>query len=129
MVTSRAVAPQGVAAPVANYALGVSTTHATRWLHTSGIVPVSPDGTVPSGAPAQADAIWHTVYALLHEADMTVEHVVSITTYVVAGNDLGPVMAARDEALKGHLCASTLVYVTQLAQPAWQVEIAIIAAA
>ncbi len=54
-------------------------------------------------------------------------NVVSVTTYVVPGQDLGVVMAERDRALKGRLAASTLVVVSELAQPEWKVEVAVIA--
>ena len=54
--------------------------------------------------------------------------IVSVTTYVVEGEELGPVMAARDQALGMHRAASTLVTVPSLAQPAWKLEIAIVAA-
>jgi len=37
-------------------------------------------------------------------------------------------MAARDRALGGRRVASTLVTVAALAQPAWQMEIALVAA-
>mgnify|MGYP000732910099 CR=1 FL=1 len=53
---------------------------------------------------------------------------VSYTTYAVAGQQLGPVMAARDAALQGHLCASTLITVPALVKPQWKVEVAVIAA-
>ena len=58
-----------------------------------------------------------------------VTDIVSITTYVVAGQELGPVMAARDAAFGGHLAASTLVTVPALARPEWLVEVAVVAAA
>jgi len=51
-----------------------------------------------------------------------------VTTYVVAGSDLAPVMAARDIGLAGHRAASTLLTVPALARPEWGMEIAIIAA-
>ena len=54
--------------------------------------------------------------------------IVSVTTYVVPGQNLAAVMAARDRFLDGHLAASTLVIVPELAQPAWRVEIAVVAA-
>lgn len=59
---------------------------------------------------------------------MEVKDIVSVTTYVVHGEDLAAVMAARDRALSGHLAASTLVTVPALARPEWRVEIALIAA-
>ncbi len=105
-------------------------------LHTSGIGPVLPDGTVPDALDLQAGAVWATLLGLLAEADMTVADVVSVTTYAVgdpgAGdrfrNDLGLIMAARDEALAGHRCSSTLVPVAALASPEWKMEIAVVAA-
>ena len=59
---------------------------------------------------------------------MAVDDIVSVTTYVVAGEDLRPVMAARDTALGDHRAASTLVTVPELAQSTWRLEVAIIAA-
>lgn len=53
----------------------------------------------------------------------------SITTYVVVGNDLNPVMHARDVAMGRHMAASTLVTVPALAQPQWKLEISFVAAA
>jgi enamine deaminase RidA (YjgF/YER057c/UK114 family) len=59
---------------------------------------------------------------------MSPTDVVSVTTYVVHGEDLAPVMAARDRALGGHRVASTLVTVPALARPEWRLEIALVAA-
>lgn len=106
-----------------------------RLLHTSGIGPVRPDGSVPDDLAEQARTIWSTLLALVAEANLSLTDVVSVTTYVVVGNDpaedrraaLGTVMAARDAALGGHRCASTLVPVPALAAPSWKLEIAIVA--
>ena len=54
--------------------------------------------------------------------------IVSVTTYVVVGEPLADVMAARDEFLGGHRAASTLVTVPELARPQWRMEVAIVAA-
>jgi 2-iminobutanoate/2-iminopropanoate deaminase len=66
---------------------------------------------------------------MLAEAAMTPTHIVSVTTFVTPGHDLGPVMAVRDRVLGGHRAASTLVVVAALAQPAWLMEIQVVAAA
>ena len=100
-----------------------------RWLHTSGVVPVDADGTVPEALQDQARIIWRNLVAMLAEAAMEPHHVVSVVTYVVEGEELATAMAERDNALAGHLAASTLVVVPSLAQPAWKMEIAMIAAA
>lgn len=122
------IRPATIAPPAANYAHAILVEQATRWLHTSGVVPVAPDGTVPEPLDAQARQVWANVGALLAEAGMAAADIVSITTYVVAGEPLAPVMAARDEFMAGHRPASTLLTVPALAQAAWRLEIAIVAA-
>ena len=59
----RIIAPAAVAAPAANYAHARLTTGATRWLHTSGVVPIAPDGSVPASIEAQAEVIWENLLA------------------------------------------------------------------
>jgi len=129
----RKLAPEGMATPAANYAHAVVSEGTTRMMHSSGIVPTQPDGTVPASIGEQAAVIWSSIRALLDEAEMVPTDIVSVTTYVVASlvdtGALGIVMAARDEALGGHEAASTLVTVPVLAQPAWKMEIAVVATA
>ncbi|CAN5502231.1 RidA family protein [soil metagenome] len=127
---NRQLAPAAIAPPAANYALAVVSERAAAWLHTSGIVPIRPDGSVPSEIGEQADVVWANLQAILAEAGMTAEDVVSITTYVVVDHvvSLSQVMAARDRALQAHRAASTLVTVPALARPEWKLEIALIAA-
>ena len=98
-------------------------------VHTSGVVPTRPDGTVADEIGEQARTVWSTILTLLADADMGPSNIVSVTTYAVVGEELGAVMAARDEALGGHLAASTLVTVPALANPAWKMEIAVVATA
>lgn len=122
------IRPADIAAPAANYAHAVLTDRAGRWLHTSGVVPIAPDGSTPDSLAEQAAVVWANVAAMLRDAGMEPSDVVSITTYVVVGEDLAPVMAARDRALAGHRAASTLVTVPALARPEWRMEVALIAA-
>lgn len=121
--------PSSIAPPAADYHHAVLTTGATRWLHTSGVVPNDPDGATPDAIGDQADLVWSNIAAMLVEARMAPSDIVSVTTYAVVGEDLGPVMAARDRFLAGHRAASTLVAVPALAQPQWKMEIAVVAAA
>src|SRR5687768_11162550 len=115
-----------MAAPAANYAHAVLVEQPTRLLHTSGVVPVRSDGTVPHDLREQAGVVWSNIAALLADAGMAATDVVSVTTYVVVGelSRMGEVMAERDRALGGHRAASTLVTVPALARPEWKVEIA-----
>lgn len=123
------IRPTDIAAPAANYAHAVLTESAARWLHTSGVVPVAHDGSTPDSLAEQAALVWINIAAMLRDAAMVATNVVSVTTYVVVGEDLATVMAARDTALGGHRAASTLVTVPALARPEWRMEIAVVAAA
>lgn len=126
---NRELAPADLAPPAANYAHAMLSEiePGARMLHTSGVVPTRLDGRVPESLAEQAATIWQSLLTLLTEADMEPSDIVSVTTYVVVGEDLGTVMSARDRVLGGHRAASTLVTVPALAQPAWRLEIAIVA--
>lgn len=125
---NRTVSPTTIAPPAANYAHAVLSESPSRWLHTSGVVPVAPDGSTPDDVGAQAQVVWMNIAAMLADAGMTATDIVSVVTYAVVGEPLGAVMAARDEFLDGHLAASTLVTVPELAQSHWRMEVAIVAA-
>ena len=125
---NREIAPPRIAPPAAQYAHGVLVEQPQRWVYTAGVVPFAPDGTIPEDLRDQADTVWGNIGLILAEAGMTPSDIVSVTTYVVAGESLPDVMAARDRALAGHRAASTLIPVPALARPEWKVEIAVVAA-
>lgn len=125
---NRTVSPATIAVPAASYAHAVLTESPSAWLHTSGVVPIASDGSTPGDVGQQAEVVWANIAAILDDAGMRATDIVSVTTYVVVGEPLGPVMAARDTFLDGHLAASTLVTVPELAQPQWRMEVAIVAA-
>ncbi len=120
--------PASIAPPAAAYAHAVLSEGTTTMLHTAGVVPVAPDGSVPEGLADQARVVWLNIEAILAEAGFGITDIVSMTTYVVAGANLALVMSARDEVMKEHRAASTLVYVPALARPQWLVEVAVVAA-
>jgi 2-iminobutanoate/2-iminopropanoate deaminase len=127
---NRPLAPDSIAPPAANYAHGVHVAGATEWVHTSGVVPTAPDGTVPEDVGDQAEVVWANIAAILAEGGFDGGDVVSVTTYVVVDEmaSLGAVMGARDRALQGRRVASTLVTVPALADTRWKMEIAVVAA-
>jgi 2-iminobutanoate/2-iminopropanoate deaminase len=127
---NREIAPSTIAPPAANYAHAVLSEGAARMLHTSGVVPIGLDGAVPATIDEQAAVVWANIAAIVEEAGMALDDIVSVTTYVVVDllGALGAVMGARDRALGGRKVASTLVTVPALARPEWKVEIAVVAA-
>jgi enamine deaminase RidA (YjgF/YER057c/UK114 family) len=131
---NRPIQPATLAPPAANYAHAVLTERPAAWLHTSGVVPIAPDGSTPDDVGEQATIVWANIAEMLAAAAMEPTDVVSVTTYVVGGPgadltaDLAKVMKVRDAALVNHRAASTLVTVPALARPEWKVEISIVAA-
>ena len=67
---NRIVAPADIAPPAANYAHAIVSEGARKWLHTSGVVPTRPDGTVPAAIETQAEVVWANLLAMLSEAGM-----------------------------------------------------------
>jgi 2-iminobutanoate/2-iminopropanoate deaminase len=126
------IRPESMAPPAAQYAHAVAVDGARRLVFTSGVVPTMPDGTVPAGVEGQVRVVWANLLNILREAGLGVTNIASITTYVVAADDLNDrlasVMAVRDEVMGSHRAASTLVTVPALARAEWQVEISLVAA-
>ena len=127
-MSNRPIEPTSIAPPAAAYRHAVLSERPERVLHTSGVVPIRPDGTVPDDLAEQAATVWSNIAAMLAEAGLAASDVVSVTTYAVPGQDLPVVMAARDAFFAGHRAASTLVVVAALARPEWKVEISVVAA-
>jgi enamine deaminase RidA (YjgF/YER057c/UK114 family) len=75
--------PASVAAPFGPYSHAVEVPERSRLLYISGEVGVLPDGTVPEGIEAQAEACWRNIIAILADAGMGVADLVKITTYLV----------------------------------------------
>ena len=88
---NRSITSASIAPPAANYAHAVLTTTATRWLHTSGVVPPAADGTVPATIEDQAKAVWSNIGAMLDETFNTVAVSVVVNRKKIAefeGEDL-----------------------------------------
>jgi enamine deaminase RidA (YjgF/YER057c/UK114 family) len=64
--------PNTVAAPFGPYSHAVEVPEGSRLLYISGEVGVMPDGTVPNGIEAQAEACWRDLIAILADAGMGV---------------------------------------------------------
>ena len=122
------VNPRELAPPTANYSHAYVSPAGSSLIHTSGVVPVRRDGSVPAGIVDQVEVVWANIRTILGAAGFLMSEVVSVTTYVVAGEDLGHVMAAARSRDGRARPASTLVVVPELARPEWRVEIAVVAA-
>ena len=99
----------------------------TELLFISGQLGVRPDGSTPSSIGEQADQVFSNIVALLRAHDLEPTDIIKLTTFMVAGQDGNAVRAARLKHLGSHRPASTAVFVSQLVDPAWFVEVEAIA--
>lgn len=127
-MTHKLLNPATVHAPMGAYSHAVAVPAGTETLFISGQVGARPDGSHPATVGEQADQALANIVAILAANAMGVEHIVKLTTYVVAGQPIADVRAARLKYLGDHKPASTAVYVAALVAPEWLVEIEAVAA-
>ena len=88
-----------------------------------------PDGVVPEAIETQAEACWRNIIAILADAEMEVQDLVKITTYLVRPEDVAAAGAARAKHFGDARPGSATIIVKALVNPLWLIEIAAIAAA
>ena len=120
--------PSGVHAPLGLYSHTVSVPAGTELIYLSGQLGVRPDGSTPASIEEQADQVFANIVALLNAHGLDATSIVKLTTFMVAGHDGDAVRAARVKHLGAHRPASTAVFVSQLVDPAWFVEVEAVAA-
>jgi 2-iminobutanoate/2-iminopropanoate deaminase len=120
--------PSSVHAPLGLYSHTVSVPAGTELLFISGQLGVRPDGTTPATIAEQADQVFSNIVSLLRAHGLEPTDIIKLTTFMVAGQDGDAVRAARLKHLGSHRPASTAVFVSELVDPAWFVEVEAIAA-
>ena len=121
--------PGTLAAPFGPYSHAVEVPEGSRLLYISGEVGVLPDGRLPAGIEAQAEACWRNIEAILADARMSVADLVKITTYLVRPEDVAPAGAARARHFGDARPGSATIIVKALVNPEWLIEIEAVAAA
>ena len=120
--------PDMVAAPYGPYSHAVEVPGGSRLLYISGEIGVQPDGVVPEGIEAQAEALWKNLIAILEDAGMGIGDLVKITTFLVNVKDAAAAGAARAKYFGDARPGSATVIVKALLQPSWLIEIEAVAA-
>jgi 2-iminobutanoate/2-iminopropanoate deaminase len=127
-MTIRYSNPVGVHAPLGLYSHTVSVPEGSELIFLSGQLGVRPDGSAPTTIEEQADQVFANIVALLKAHGLEATSIIKLTTFMVAGHDGDAVRAARLRHLGFHRPASTAVFVSQLVDPAWFVEVEAVAA-
>ena len=120
--------PPTVHAPGGAYSHSAVVPAGTDLVFLAGQVGVRPDGSLPTTIAEQAEQAFANISALLAAHGLDAGALVKVTMFVVAGQDLQAVRAARAKLFGTHRPASTAVFVSQLADPAWHVEVEAVAA-
>lgn len=120
--------PKTVPAPAGNYVQAVEVRDRQRWLHISGQIGVTPDGTVLQGFEAQCEQALKNLIACLEAAGMSLDDLVKVTILMTRQEDVPVYRAVRKRVLNGAEIASTLMIVAGLVSPDFLIEIEGIAA-
>ena len=124
----RAITPNTINPPLANYSHAVEVPPNARRLYLSGQVGIAPDGTIPASCAEQAELCFANILAILAEAGMGPGDLVRLNTYLLDPADRAAYGAARDRHVGTPPPASTLVIVRALARPEFKIEVEAIAA-
>jgi len=114
--------PPTVRAPT-GYSHAIVVQGAERRLVMSGQVGVALDGSVPATGEGQIVQALANLRAVLEANDMSVHNVVRITTFLTDRTLLTAYRAARATVFADHAPASTLLFISGLADPRFMVEI------
>lgn len=116
--------------PFSNYAQAVEVASGTRQLFIAGQVGAEPGtGRIPESAEEQHRLAWANVLGILKAAGMDHRNIVDARVFITDRSQVGLYRQVRDEVLKGHKAAATLLVVAGLADPRLVMEVTVIAAA
>jgi enamine deaminase RidA (YjgF/YER057c/UK114 family) len=120
--------PATLSKPFSRYTHVVTAPEGCRWVHISGQVGATVEGTVPDGFEAQARQTWANVLAAIRAGGMDIKDIVKANIFLTRREDIQASRSIRDEVLQGHAPASTMLLVSGLALPSLLLEIEVVAA-
>ena len=115
--------PDNMAAPVAAYSQCARVTAGSELIFLAGQVGLRPDGSLPPTIGEQAAQTFANVVRALEANGLTTANLVKINTYVVQGQPVAEIRAARQTALGDARPASTMIYVPALVDPKFLIEV------
>ncbi|MBY5347594.1 RidA family protein [Rhizobium leguminosarum] len=117
----------GIYAASPDYIHALEVRQPSRLLFVSGTMGLDQQGMAAADLEGQLELIWSNLRAILTSADMTVDNVVRLTSYLRDGTFMEANQNARVRALGGRAVPTTALIVETLRDD-WLVEIEIIAA-
>jgi enamine deaminase RidA (YjgF/YER057c/UK114 family) len=118
---------EGVYAASSDYVHALEVRNAERLLFVAGTMGLDPSGVPGTSLAVQLELIWSNIRAILASADMTVDNIVRLTSYLRDASYAESNGAARVAALGGRVIPTTAIVAETLVSE-WLVEIEVIAA-
>ena len=118
----------GVYAPTPDYAHAVELRGTQRLLLTAGTMGLDPSGAAGASLDEQLALVWDNLRAILAAADMTVDDIVRVRSYLRDAGYAEANASARQAALGGRVVPTTAIVVGTLSDD-WLIELEIVAAA
>ncbi|MFH8370593.1 RidA family protein [Streptomyces sp. NPDC018031] len=118
---------EGVYPATDDYVHAMEVRGADRLLFVAGTMGLDPAGKPGADLEAQLELIWSNIRAILASADMTVDNIVRLTSYLRDPGYAEANAAARTAALGGRPVPTTAIVATTLVSD-WLVEIEVVAA-
>ena len=119
---------EGVYAATGDYAHAIEVRAPQRFLFLSGTMGLDPAGVPGASLAEQLDLVWSNIRAILAGAEMTVDNIVRLTSYLRDASFAEENAAARVAALGGRLVPTTAIVAETLVSE-WLIEIEVVAAA
>lgn len=114
--------------PFSNYSQAVEVDPGSRIIAVSGQVGVDLDGNLAKTEAGQHEQTWANIFDILKANGMGPQNIIDVTAYLTSQTGVPIYREARDKMLGEARPASTLLIVSGLANPAWKVEITVMAA-
>ncbi len=111
---------------VGPYAQALEVFDTSRRLYISGQPPVDRHGIVPTTFTGQAETVWQNIVAQLRAANMSVENLVKVTSYLTDRSHIMENRDVRKSFLGNHTPALTVV-LAGMFDESWLLEIEAIA--
>jgi enamine deaminase RidA (YjgF/YER057c/UK114 family) len=123
------IATDAAPKPFSNYAQAIETPPGARMLFVAGQVGADPSGKIPENPEQQHRLAWANVLGILKAAGMDHRNIVDARVFITDRSHVGLYRQIRDEVLKGHKAAATLLVVAGLADPRLVMEVTVVGAA
>ncbi len=119
---------EGIYPATPDYVHAIEVERADRTLYVSGTMGLDEESCAGNSLEEQLELVWSNLRAILNSADMTVDNIVRVTSYLRDPVSAEANQNARVAALNGRVVPTTTIAVTTLSAD-WLIEIEIIAVA